>query len=141
MLLLATFHTTTAFVATTSNRFCSRAAAGAGGATAVGVRGAETKIAAATGFFETLFGGMKVNTQSVFGVRHLFITFPLASCFPLGRSKQQTPEKLSREVGGEFLISSVSAEAPAVMERAGETAFPVGQWCLPPCIFYGASSG
>eukprot|EP00752_Nemacystus_decipiens_P006481 g5835.t1 len=65
VLLLAILHTTTAFLTTTSNRFCSRAAAGtdntavAGGS--AGVRGAETRISAATGFFETLFGGKKTE--------------------------------------------------------------------------------
>lgn len=62
VLLLVVFHTTTAFVATTSTRVCSRAAAGAGNQTPAGVRGAETKISAATGFLESLFGGSKVRT-------------------------------------------------------------------------------
>eukprot|EP00903_Cladosiphon_okamuranus_P008758 g8390.t1 len=65
LLLLVVFHTTMAFVATTSNRFCSRAAAACAAHTAlphgsVGVR-AETSIAAAAGFFETLFGGLKAE--------------------------------------------------------------------------------
>lgn len=69
VLLLVIFHATTAFVATTSNRFCSRTAAGAahtelpGGS--AGIRGAETKIAAAKGFFENLLGGLKVGVQGI----------------------------------------------------------------------------
>ena len=76
MLLLAAFHTTTAFMATTGNRFRSRAAAGAARAELPGGsvrgRGAETRIAAASGFFENLFGGLKVGLyRGAFGLRYL----------------------------------------------------------------------
>ena len=78
VLLLVVSHTTNAFVATTSNRFRSREAAGAGSTAppggSVGVRGAETRIAAATGFFENLFGGLKVSTHNVSGARYLCAT-------------------------------------------------------------------
>lgn len=69
LLVVVIFHTTTAFVATTSNRFCSRAAAVAGNTAlpggSAGVRGARTRIAAATGFLESLFGGLKVGVHRI----------------------------------------------------------------------------
>lgn len=70
VLLVPIFHSTSAFMTTTSNRFYSRAAAGIGNTAlpvgSVGVRGAETRIFA-TGFFESLFAGLKVSTHTLFG--------------------------------------------------------------------------
>lgn len=69
VLLLVVLHTTDAFVVTTSH-VGSRAAVGAVSAVgnnktvragSVGARGTKTRISATTGFFESLFSGIKVS--------------------------------------------------------------------------------
>jgi len=70
VLLLAILQNVDAFVVTTTTtQLCSRAAVAAASvvgnkavrAGSVGVRGTETRISATTGFFESLFSGLKAS--------------------------------------------------------------------------------
>ncbi|CAM9472176.1 unnamed protein product [Pylaiella littoralis] len=81
LLLLVILRTSTAFVITTSNNFCSRAAVAAAvtdnrappiasrtrhsfGSASAAARGTETRMSAATGFFESLFSGLKTEKKT-----------------------------------------------------------------------------